>query len=162
VRAVINPNNVTQSENIGVLGYLNPATLNGYSLTMNFGPGTLDLSRIASGVETGLATDDIPGSFPSTGTFTLELLINAGTLTGRVYDSLSNPPLLTISANDATYDAGLAGIIAQRAQTTPTLNGTFGTVTAAVPEPSTIGMAFAGVVSIGCLVARRARGRSAA
>ena len=157
VRAVINPNNVTQSENIGVLAYLDPATLNGYALTMNFQPGTLDISIFAGGSETTLAGNNIPGTFPSTDTFTLEFLLTGGTLTGRVYDSLSNPPLLEVSATDATYSSGLAGILAQRAQTTPTLNGTFGTVTAVVPEPSAGVLAAAGVASIGCLLMRRRR-----
>ena len=157
VRAVINPNNVTQSENIGVLAYLDPATLNGYALTMNFTPGTLDISIFTGGNETDLANNNIPGTFPSTNTFTLEFLLNGGTLTGRVYDSLSNPPLLEVSATDATYSSGLAGILAQRAQTTATLNGTFGTVTAVVPEPSAGVLAAAGVAGIGCLLMRRRR-----
>jgi hypothetical protein len=157
VQAVINPNAVAQSENIGVLGYLDPNTLSGYSLTMNFTPGTLDIASIVGGADTVLASANIPGTWPSTSTFTLDFVIANGALTGRVYDSLSNPPLLEISASDTSFSSGLAGILAQRALTTPTLNGTYGTVTAAVPEPSGVVLAVMGITVLGCLARMRLR-----
>jgi len=155
MQAVINPNNAFQAENIGVLAYFDPATLSGYAATINFDADLLDINVITGGAQTLLAQGSIPGAVSETDTFTLEFLLDSGALTSRVYDSLSNPPLLQVTAADTTYSSGLAGILAQRPAVTSELNGTFGPVIAAVPEPSAGLFAAAGVVSIGCLGMRR-------
>ena len=156
VRAVVNPNNADDLWlNVGILAHMNPVSGDGYSLTIKYNEvsHSVDISKVAGGEVDGLVHEGIPG-FSPTATYILELDVVGTYLTGRVYDTADNL-LLTLSAVDDTpYTSGVAGILAQRDETDPTLLGVFGMVSA-VPEPSSLLLVALGVLALALRRRRR-------
>jgi hypothetical protein len=155
VQAVINPNAIsTTNRNVGILAYLDPVGLNGYGLTIDYDNGDLDLSRLTTGVASQIGSGVIP-SFSATTTYEISLVISNSLLTATA--SSGGSSLLDFSASDSTYTTGFAGVIVNRDVGDPTLRGSFGTVTAAVPEPSTMALASMGLVAVAAAARSRRR-----
>lgn len=137
VRASLNPNGVILSQDIGVLANFDIATRTGYSFTLNYDNGILDISRVLpQGFPQTLITRSIGTGFSQTASYDLQLSISNGSLVGEAFDSAGSL-LATLNATDFNHSSGVAGVVASRDVSDPTLLGTFGRVSA-VPEPSSL------------------------
>ncbi len=157
VSAVLNPGHASNlNGDVGLLGRANLATLSTYSATLDFTNGSIDLSRTVAGTTAGLATGSISG-FTSTNSVFLQLSIVGSNLQARYYDAPGGTLLASLSASDATFASGQAGVVVSSANDNLALLGTWDTVAAKVPEPAEILMLLGGGAVLGLIAVRRRR-----
>jgi autotransporter-associated beta strand protein len=118
---------------VGVLGMLDPATLNAYAMTIDYNGQTIDLSKIAGGSPTNLLpTLAVPG-FDQGASYRVELEQYGQSITGRIFDS-NNVNLRSISAVDlAPYTAGVGGLAVSRPTDLDVVRATWGASSASAP-----------------------------
>jgi hypothetical protein len=156
IRSVLNPTTENLSRNVGLItnyssGILGPQA---YIATITYGgTGSIDISRFSGGSPTNLGA--LPGTsygWSPTSSYILEFTTTVdGSLTAQVFDPAAPAiPLATLNATDPNpFSPGIAGLVVQRDAVGQQLKGTFGTTTAAVPEPGSVLLAAGGLALLG-------------
>jgi hypothetical protein len=170
IRATINPTNTNQVVSNGLLAATNLAFGSAYTATITMGgSGRLQIQRNNFGSAATVADSEtaIP-TFDPLSTFILEMEVapNSSLVTARAFDSSGTTLLSQVSYADPsplTSSAYTAGLIMQAnpATPSPTISGTFGTVSA-VPEPSAAMLAIGslGLLGVGGWWRRRVARRA--
>ena len=137
-----------------------------YLFGMDFDSGVLLLGRSdsVSGDVVGLASGTAD-AFLAGQSYWLELDAVGSQITGRAYTAAGGTLLDTLSATDATYSQGVAGVIVQAYDLDGVvvgapLRGTFDDLSA-VPEPSSAALLAVGLVLLGGARARTREGSTA-
>jgi hypothetical protein len=151
----------TPVDQAGLLARGDAADGTAYLFGIDFGTGVLLLARsdVPSEDPTVLASGT-PGAFQRGQSYWLELDAVGSQITGRAYTAAGGTLLDTLAVVDATYSAGVAGVVTRAYDIDGNLAGvalhaTFDDVSA-VPEPSSAPLLGAGLALLGA-ARRRAR-----
>jgi len=151
---------------LGLVARGDAANGTAYLLGIDFDSGVLLLGRSDSfpgdvvGLDSGAADAFLAGQ-----SYWLELDAVGSQITGRAYTAAGGTLLDTLSATDATYSQGVAGVIVRAYDLDENvfgapLRGTFDDVSA-VPEPSSAALLGVGLVLLGGARARTRKGSTA-
>jgi hypothetical protein len=166
VRGLVNAGaSPTPVDQLALLARGNAGDGTAYLFGIDFGTGVLLLARSDVPAEDPTLLDSgTPGVFQRGQSYWLELDAVGSQITGRAYTAAGGTLLDTLAVVDATYSAGVAGVLTRTYDIDGNLagfplNATFDDVSA-VPEPSSAALFGTGLALLGRARRRARSGRS--